>query len=170
MTWQPAPGEVLRMRWPIEIATGVAPLVEGRRSFRGAGRRDIERELQAEEDRPGRPEVAVPNAGEQRGQRAVNGLLRRVPTMVGAIADPGGPSRVGSDPREPRDPSASREPEVTETARRFKADSSRPPVFTRLPSGLVHAELRRATGKAGSPVSLCVDTGGGPAAPRPGDM
>ncbi|MEW2522136.1 hypothetical protein [Actinacidiphila alni] len=298
MTWQPAPGEVLQMRWPIEFATGVAPLVEGRRSFRGADRRDIERELQAEEDWPGRPEFAVLDAGEQRGQRAVNGLLRWVPTVVGAIVNLGGPSGVGGDPREPRDPSESREPEnevqdfpvmwaergtlartvpweldpdrvehlatdlavtdrtvyvlgygpkspdaaevlwstprstvttaevmpysgtypdlrltfadgswirlnakatsqtqllvnavngtsrvipdadltdaqraqVTETARRFKADSSRPPVFTRLPSGLVHAELRRAGGKGGSPISLCMDADGAPAAPRPGDM
>ncbi|MFJ5614119.1 hypothetical protein ACIQCJ_32670 [Streptomyces sp. NPDC093221] len=303
MTWQPAPGEVLQIRWPIEFATGVSRLVEGRRSFRGTDRRDIEAELQADEAWPARPEFAVLDASEQREQRAVNGMLRWVPAVVGAIVNLGGPSGVGGG-REPRGPRESQDPEnevedfpvmwaergalarnvpweldpgrvprragvallatdlavtdrsvyvvgygpkspdeaevlwstprstithaevmsysgahpdlrltftdgswirlnakatsqakllvnavngasrviteadltdgqraqVTETAKRFKVDAGLPRVFTRLPSGLVQAELWRSSHRTGQSVSVCMTDDGSPAAPHPDDM
>lgn len=259
--------------------------------------------MQADEAWPGRPEFAVLDASERRQQRAVNGLLRWVPAVVGAIVNLGGPSGVGGG-QEPRGPHESQEPEnevedfpvmwaergalarrvpweldpdrvprragvallatdlavtdrsvyvvgygpkspddaevlwstprstitnaeimpylgahpdlrltfadgswirlnakatspakllvnavngtsrviteadltdgqraqVAETARRFKVDAGLPQVFTRLPSGLVQAELHRSSSRAGQSVSLCMADDGSPAAPHPDDM
>lgn len=100
--WQPAPGETLLARAPVEFATGAAHAVRGMRWFRDTERNDIQHLL------PGWPEGPVYQVRSKAGRGAVGALVGVGRTsfvlMMAVLTGGGGSGPDLASPGRPQDP------------------------------------------------------------------
>jgi hypothetical protein len=84
MDWSPIPGETLQLRTGVAFATGMSPLVEGKRWFRDTDRRDIQHELSGW---PEGPTFTLNSDGAQVANLATKGLFAAIPMVLNILTN-----------------------------------------------------------------------------------